>query len=145
MTTIPDLWPQSFGEPPQPPPVVILRQQGLLLGKRTDNLVYGEVHSQTLPLGQFAHVLEVVAPLLAFRQPIVIVGHSVDVYPTQIGRPDLSNPTNRRGFPTIASPKTVTSSQEFMAALEEILKSEETLKLIQTLIGQCADPEPTPA
>jgi hypothetical protein len=141
--TIRDLWPEKFGEPTQPTPVAILRQQGLLLGQKTENFVYGEVQSRAYPSGEFAHVLEVVAPLLAFRQPIAVAYHYVDVYPARIGQPDRNNPWNHRDFPTIAgTPRVVDSAEAFMEALKSILQSEETTKLIQTLVAQSTEPGP---
>jgi hypothetical protein len=140
--SIPDLWPQSFGEPPEPTPSAIFRQQGLLLGKKTDNLVYGEVQSRSHPSGEFAHVLEVVAPLLAYRQILAVAYHKVDAYPAKIGLPNLRSPWNHFGFPTCDSPREVKSAAEFMEELRSILQSEDTIKLLQTLIAQSTEPVP---
>jgi len=138
--TIPDLWPDSFGESPTLSPLAILRQQGILLGQKTENFVYGEVRSWGHPAGEFAHVLEVVAPHLAFRQPIAVAYHTVDVYPAKLGRPDPKSPFNHRGFPTIdGQPLEVNSAAEFMDALKAILRAEETTKLIRTLYDQSTE------
>src|SRR4051794_15053321 len=97
--TIPNLWPDSFGEPPEPTPVAILRQQGILLGQKTGNLVYGEVQSRALPSGEFMHILQITAPLLAFRQAVAVVIHKVDLYPLLVGRAKLGDTHNQFGVP----------------------------------------------
>ena len=141
-TTIPDLWPEVSVEPEQPSPVSILRQQGLLLGKRTENLVYGEVQSRAHASWTFAHLLEIVAPSLAYRRPLVVAYHEVKAYPAKIGRPHPDQTYNHLGMPTMIDEKKVNSSDEFIDALRAILQAEDTVKLLQTLIDQCREPTP---
>jgi hypothetical protein len=141
--TIPDLWPESFGEPPLLTPVAILKQQGILLGQNTGNLVYGEVQSRGLPSGEFMHVLDITAPLLAFRQPTAVVLHKVELYPVRVGKAKPGDIRNQFGVPEVESElQLVGSPEEFLTVLKSILQSEATLKLIRSLIAQCAEPTP---
>jgi len=141
--TIPNLWPDTFGEPPQWTPVAILKQQGILLGQKTGNMVYGEVQSRVLPSGQFMHVLQITAPLLAFRQAVAVVIHNVDLYPLSVGQAKPGDTHNQFGVPEMESePQQVTSPEQFLTVLRSILQSEATTKLIRSLIAQSTEPTP---
>jgi hypothetical protein len=138
-TTIPDLWPTSFGDAGPPTPVAILRQQGVLLGQKTGNLVYGEVHSRATGLGEFAHTFEVTAPLLGYRHPILVVTHKVSPYPAQLSAPPATVGPNQF---QISTKTTAASASEFMERLREWFQSEGTIKLLQSLIAQSTDLSP---
>ena len=135
-TEIPNLWPESFGDPGPPTPVAILRQQGLLLGQKTSNLVYGEVHSRATGPGAFSHTFEIAAPLLAYRHPVVVVTHGVNPYPAQLSPPQVtSGPDQYRMPPKVAA----NSSEEFLERLKAFFQSPETVRLLHSLVAQSVD------
>lgn len=139
-STIPDLWPK-FGEESPIPPVAILRQQGVLLGQRTANQVYGEVQSRAFPEydGAFQHILWVVAPFLGYRRAIVCVVHKASLYPADIG---AAKETAVPSHIVPNEPRKANSPEEFMQALQELLASEANVKLLNALIAQSAEPLP---
>lgn len=135
---IPDLWPQ-LDEQPQTPPIAILRQQGVWLGQRTANLVYGEVLTKAFPgQGEFLHVLWVVAPFLGFRKPLVAAAHKVGLYPVQVGPALEATPGHIVPSPQMPA----TSPEEFMQLLQTILASDDNVKLLSALIAQSTEPIP---
>ena len=90
----PDLWPDDLDLDPTvsaPTPVAILRQQGHLLGRRTGNVVYGEVESHTDLDGdadveeptRFHHRLVLVSAYLGYRHRIVEISHLSGLYPVR--------------------------------------------------------------
>jgi hypothetical protein len=63
---VPDLWPEDFGQLDMPTPLSILKQQGVYLGQRTNNVVIGQVRS--LAGADFVrHYFELSAPLMAYN------------------------------------------------------------------------------
>ena len=63
-----DLWPDDIGRRTKlKVPATILKEQGSLLGRKTDNLVTGEIFEvdrNTLPKNDFAYTFYLVAPAL---------------------------------------------------------------------------------
>ncbi len=140
---IPDLWPKGLGESAITPPIAILRQQGIALGQRTANLVYGEVKTQSFPEhGAFTHVLWVVAPFLGFRTPVLVAHHKLDLYPVQVGP---RKPTEVMTHYAADHPTEATTPEEFMKAIENILAAADNVKLLRALIAQSEEPAPAHA
>src|SRR4051812_801005 len=84
-TTIPDLWPADIVQPRQTAPAAILRQQGYLLGQKTQNFVVGEVQSSGNDSGTvFKHHLYISASLLNVRVLLCIVEHGRAFYPAKV-------------------------------------------------------------
>ena len=138
-SVIPDLWP-AIDEPTLPPPVAILRQQGIALGQRTANLVYGEVKTISYPeQGAFTHVLWVVAPFLGFRTPILVASHKLDLYPVEVGSWRLPAPEGQAYY-TADNPTKTTTEEEFKEAIKSILGLPANVKLLRALISQSEKP-----
>jgi hypothetical protein len=133
-TVIPDLWPTDFGQSVQPSPSAILRQQGYLLGQRTKNFVIGEVQSSGTSQG-FWHEFFISAPLLNFRQPLLLVEHGMDLYPAKLKARNVKNP-NKTDRPITAK-----SANDFLSTLAAILTRAEVTELIRSLLDQCEDLE----
>jgi hypothetical protein len=130
-TTIPDLWPPDFGITHQPSPASILRQQGHLLGQRTQNFVIGEVESKSEKPNGFLHTFYLTAPLLDFRQALLHVRHRVEFYPAELAIYD----ENGSHVANATAPDAV----QFMSELRQHLANERILRLVRSLVGQCQD------
>ena len=130
-TTIPDLWPADFGITHQPSPASILRQQGHLLGQRTQNFVVGEVDSHSEKPNGFLHTLSLTAPLLDFHQALLHVRHGVDLYPAELAIYDDAG--------SHVASATATDAASFMNELRQHLASERIVRLVRSLVGQCRD------
>lgn len=134
-TAIPDLWPADFGAPPQPPPATILRQQGYLLGQRTQNFVIGEVESKSIAAkGEFIHTLVISAPVLGYRQAILHAKHGVSYYPAEVALYDATGRHRRR--------ENVPTADAFMTVLRQELANPDTVALIGSLLAQSRDEQP---
>jgi hypothetical protein len=141
-TEVKDLWPPTFAPLGDPTPVTILRQQGYLLGRKTQNLVYGEVRSRKRAVGEFEHTLSVTAATLGYSQPIVTVTHGVDPYPAVLSKPSYTGGPDRFA---VQPSSTATTPEEFVSELEKYLTSEGTVLLIRSLVTQCQDFDAEPA
>ena len=123
---IPNLWPENFGESDKLTPVSILKQQGVYLGQKTNNLVIGEVRS--LAGADFVrHFFELSAPLMGYNHSLFYIEHDpVKLYPVEIkSRGGVLGPEGKADTP-----------DQFLAELKEILNSENTKQIIQSLIAQ---------
>ena len=131
--TIPDLWPEFFAQPGAIPPVTILRQQGMKLGDKTRNLVYGDVRTQSSG-DNFVHSFDLCAPELAYRQPIVIAQHDkVNPYPVTLQAVFARGQNLINATP---SPDQASTPEELMKKLKTYFGAEDNIKLIGSLIAQ---------
>jgi hypothetical protein len=151
------LWPEDLSPGHTKAPATILRKQGLLLGKMTDNLVVGRVvahHEQpsripaptmgprvsapALPISYFpglsapalpiSYSFELVAPVLNdYAVELFCVRHGGKLYPATI-----SSRLVRGG--------TAKSPEQFMELLKTIFNSEKTKNIIQSLLAQSQAP-----
>ena len=123
-TTIEDLWPADFAPEDQTPPVTILRQQAAMLGKKTKNLVEGDVITEATESGSFKHTFYLIAPALDdYRYCLFYIHHELVFYPLHIVDCNGSN--------------TVCPDEDtFRSALRVRFAAENTLKVISTLIAQ---------
>ena len=121
--TIKDLWPMEFSPQRQTPPVTILRQQAALLGRKTKNLVEGDVVTSTTAEGMFEHTFYFVAPALDdFRYRALKVVHGIVFYPLEL-----------KAGKMIA---TCNDEDEFTDILQYVFAAEETHNVIASLIAQ---------
>ncbi|HWE96490.1 MAG TPA: hypothetical protein VG269_21185 [Tepidisphaeraceae bacterium] len=129
----PDLWPMDFGPVDAHLPVVILREQAALLSKKTSGLVQAEVrtssreHSALKIACDFEHRFYLIAPALDnYRYYLFMVGHgAADLYPVHF-------------YPRESEGEDVElrSEKEFLNKLAEVFSSDDTRRIIQTLIAQ---------
>jgi hypothetical protein len=125
MSKLPDLWPEDIAEPGDlKPPVVILREQATYLGAKTQNIVEGDVDTSALLQGEgFRHTFYVVAPALGgYRFHLFEVTHGMGLYLITIRWQD--------------KPHQAESEEEFLNVLRDIFTSEETKRVIRSLIIQ---------
>jgi hypothetical protein len=152
-TQIVDLWPEKINTKIKKiAPVTILRQQASLLGKKTKNIVEGQVETRTVKDSYEEKLLEhsfyVVAPVLDFyKYPLFRVQHGIlDWYPLKIFVDVIDSKSfkekgwdvqnmKRRIRLKAASIGTETE-EEFIEKLKEIFALEETQQAIGSLIAQ---------
>ena len=123
-SAIPDLWPDDLSVADVVPPVVILRQQASLLGKKFKYVIEGEVQSDELG-GNFVHSLYIVAPALGdYHYLLCRVTHDIEPYPLRIiDVKDLQQIPCK-------------DEQEFIKELGNIFQSEWTRRVMASLIAQ---------
>ena len=128
-----DLWPADVGITTIVPPLAILRRQAAILGERTQHLLEGEV--DTLAEGdQFRQLFYIAAPSLDYRYKLFEVRHGVSGYPVY-----FSNEGRRQVFPafgTASVPQELDTPEEFVKWLRQILNSEETKRVVGSLLSQ---------
>lgn len=136
MTEIVDLWPETIKFEKMITPVIILRQQASLLGKKTKNIVQAEVEKGTDDIsGLFAYTLYIVAPALYnYRYKLLSISYSVHLYPVAISIEDEE-------IMKIIPSKFIhaNSEDEFKEALKAIFHSNKVLRIISILLSQ-SDP-----
>jgi len=117
-----DLWAPDLTTTEQVTPVAILRQQAALLGPKTSNLLGGAV--DTVARGdKFIHRFYIVAPGLDdYRYMLFEVSHGMDPYPVT---------TTFRKFQ-----RELDTEGGFLEWLKDMLSSEETRRIVSTLIAQ---------
>ena len=144
-----DLWPEDLELDDIVPPVTILKQQAVLLGKKTKNLLEGQVTtfsaaggmmgSLSQPLvvggsGKFSitnsavqttlfHNFDLVASTLnGYKYTLFSASHNINMYPVSIAYDDQRIECS--------------TEQEFLQALKSIFNSDETRRVISALIAQ---------
>ena len=116
-------------------PILILREQAGLLGQATNNILQGDVtilkqRDYSITGGivreyDFQVTLSIVAPALDnYRIAIVQVLHGIKIYPLTVR--NLTNNTENDCGDEVS----------FLNAIREILSSEETHRIIQSLLAQ---------
>lgn len=103
-------------------PVSILREQAALLGEKTQHMLRGEVVSNAK--GQsLKHRFFITVPALDdYRYELLWVEHSLDLYPINAW---FNNSVSSIG-----------SEESFVGWLREALSSEQTAKIVRTLLSQ---------
>lgn len=148
-----DLWPEDLlSDQLIPGPVAILREQAVLLGQKTRNLIEADVR-KVAPLESFAasaartlglaarryafnYAFDLVAPALGdFRYRLFHIRHDVPQYPTMFDldsefRDELGLQPGQSGFVEAAD------ENAFVRILELILQSRRTREVIGTLRAQ---------
>ena len=115
-----NLWPEVENLPEIKTPVTFLKEQAVLLGARTKNILEGRVIAGST--GEFNYTLNIVAPAMGYSYSVLRIFHDINLYPvTVVFR---------------AEPITCHDEQSFIDALGSCLRSEETVKVIQALLSQ---------
>lgn len=123
-TAIQDLWPAEFGSEEVTPPVTILRQQATILGRRTRNLVEGDVVTEGTPTGSFKHTFYLTAPALDdYRYCLFYIHHEIKFYPLSISS------CSGTGI-------TCFDENQLLQALKDHFASDETRQVMSALIAQ---------
>lgn len=118
-----DFWPESFGSLEVETPLQILRKQASLVGTKTGNLLEGSVSRFVDEDGDFRIDFYLVAPALSdYRYKLLSLWHSIGLYP--VNTIDDKPPIKLK------------NAEEFKNYLRSRFTSEETLKVIRSLITQ---------
>ena len=154
-----NLWPNDIeGPSKQSSPVGILKQQALLLGKQTKNLVEAEVETRATDFQRFLqHWFYLVAPALDFyKYPLFrIEHHPTQFYPLKIiwdkssavtsteGKSSvkkrgttLAERAKERRVKSMTNELSANSETEFKEHLKRIFSDDDTKKVIQSLMDQ---------
>lgn len=80
-----DLWPDELDDATVRAPVTLLREQAVLLGKKTSNLIEAEVELGSNVDGNFTYHFFIVAPTLNnYHYRLFSVEHTIALYPVLI-------------------------------------------------------------
>jgi hypothetical protein len=122
MNGVGDLWPDDLVHPIPSSPIAIMKEQALRLGKKTGNLVIGEVRPM-MDNRWVNLVLELVMPLLDdYRFELLKVAYpAFQMYPLSIY---VMGPEKTQ----------VQSEQEFVEALRSILGSDKVRAVINSFV-----------
>lgn len=143
-----DLWAEDIAETVIKTPVAILKEQASLLGKKTQNIVVGEVISTQAQSEKIRHRFNVVAPALGnYSFELFSISHNMDLYPLEISIDEKIYTELSSGETAISklidqqkkkSWHTVSADSEDMLVefLGGILKSNRTKHVVQALLAQ---------
>jgi len=136
-----DLWGENFKPEPIRAPVTILREQGELLQTKTDYDLRGAVETEASENNNFLHFFFIEVPRLDnYGYRLFYITHKVLSYPLEIG--GLSAALMLQLSPTGPLPGmmpgfiSAKDEEEFKDFLKRILSSEETQKIVKSLLGQ---------
>ena len=122
-----DLWPKEIETVRILTPYTIVKEQGTLLGKKTQNLVYGDVATIDDPKNYFSYVFRLVSTPISYKYNLFYFSHKTDIYPVRIKHPDA---------PYDAERLEVDNEEEFIDILKKIFASEETKRIIALMLSQ---------
>ena len=118
-----DLWPDLTGEPEVKSPLLILREQAAKLGAKTSNIIEAEVTANPSNNGGLYVRFMLKAPALnGYEYVLLSINQPVDLYPVNLTDDFFGD--------------TAKNEQEFKQFLENLFKSERTVKIIRSLIAQ---------
>jgi hypothetical protein len=115
-----DLWPENIADSNLVSPVTILKEQAVLLGEKTKQLVQGEVETQALG-NIITHRFNIVAPTLNYRYELFKMSHQVAFYPLTL---------------QFLSPTMIPSEADLKENLKRIFSSQHTLNVIHSILAQ---------
>lgn len=131
-----NLWPADIANTAMRTPVAILREQASFLTQSTNGLVTGEVKTAVFHAHELMHTLFVVAPGLDnYRFELLRVKHKQIFYPLEASSQTEQLPWQH----------TLKSEGEFIDWLREVLNSDETKRLIHSLLAQVTDVTQVPS
>lgn len=122
--TIPDCWPDSFQAVADPlTPTSILKMQAAKLGEKTGGIILGEVQARVLGETIRSDFNLIVPALSNYRYRLLSITHGFEQYPVEI-----------HGIPGREVLLSGNNEGEFLDALRQILQSESTRRVIESLI-----------
>ncbi len=115
-----DLWPGNIAESNLVSPVTILKEQAVLLGEKTKQLVQGEVDTQAVG-NMITHRFSIVAPTMNYRYELLKISHQVAFYPLTLH---------------FLSSTSVPSEADLKENLKRIFSSQHTLNVVHSILAQ---------
>lgn len=141
-----DLWPDKIAVEKMITPVTILRQQASLLGKKTKNIVQGEVRSSKDNFTSFNYAFYIVATALDnYRYKLLEISYDLSLYPVDIeveeeirekALPNFQNVEVSATLNTMKRFVCANSEEEFKEILKAIFNSTKVLRVISVLLAQ---------
>jgi hypothetical protein len=123
-----DFWPADLDGADPDAPVLLLRTQASLLGKKFKNILEASVDTNRVGAGIFRHDFDIRIPSMGYTYTLFWIQHGLDPYPvtwtfdTQQGR--------------------LASKEEYTAWLRATLSSDRTKRIVRTLLAQAgAEPQ----
>ena len=130
-----DLWPDKIAVEKMITPVTILRQQASLLGKKTKNIVQGEVRSSKDNFTSFNYAFYIIATAMDnYRYKLLEISYDESLYPVEINvEKEIWDeiPFRAMEYHVIAG-----SEKEFQDILKAIFGSKKVLRVISVLLSQ---------
>lgn len=124
-----DFWPDISAARPRVTPLSLLKQQAALLGKKTNNLLEGDV-SSSIYNERLVHRFLIGVPSLDYRYELFVVSHDpVVLYPVKV----VSGP-HKTSYGK--NPPTLDSEDAFLDWLKNVLSSDETKRVLGSLLAQ---------
>lgn len=136
-TTTRDFWPNDLAVSTVLTPIAILKEQAALLTEKTNGLIVGDVESRRpspYNVHEYAracsddglvHIFRLIVPALDdYCYELLSIIHPVQLYPLEL----RYSPTDTNW--------TVTSEEEFVEVLKNVLSCEATLNVIRSLVAQ---------
>ena len=120
--TIENLWPDFTTDAVVRSPKTVLREQASFLGKRTKNILTGNIRTESYQ-GRFSHNFQIVAPNLNNYTYTLFTIVEEDIF----------------GFPCKFQDETffsIKTEEELLERLKNIFSSDETKKVINSLMSQ---------
>jgi len=145
-----DLWPDKIAVEKMITPVTILRQQALLLGEKTKNIVQGEVRSSKDNFTSFNYAFYIVATALDnYRYKLLEISYNESLYPVDIDveeeiRKKIPDKFQIVEVERIGKFIVANSEEEFLDILKAIFNSAKVLRVISVLLSQ-SDPSYDPS
>ena len=127
-----DLWPDIKTIKVRPP-VVVLEEQGKILGEKTKNMVLGRARQlRVLQSTQFHFVFQIEAPTLSYSFALLEIRYGASLYPVQV-KPaeDIAQELGMHEGWILAE-----SEEAFLEILSKIFSAQRTLTLIGALLAQ---------
>ncbi|WP_107671026.1 hypothetical protein [Cyanothece sp. BG0011] len=134
-----DLWPDEIKSIEVISPVTIIKEQGKILGKKTNNIVVGEVktfQSSQFPPSRFPFTYRfvLVCSIMNYVYRLFDFGFAIEMYPVTIV-PDASIRKELACKEEIKAD----SEEDLIQTLKEIFSAQKTVKIITTLLAQSQD------
>ncbi|PZN82097.1 MAG: hypothetical protein DM484_07035 [Candidatus Methylumidiphilus alinenensis] len=140
-----DIWAEDIGITTVKTPVAILKEQASLLGRKTQNLVVGEVISSSqdaIEEPKITQRFNIKAPALGnYRYNLFSISHGIDIYPLTIYLENsiVSELATTNLILGSHNPRLIRSEEEFLGILNRILKSKRTKQVVHALLAQCLE------
>ncbi len=119
-----DFWPLDIGEANITTPLSLMRAQAALLGEKTNQQVSASVIALSAPAGQFTWSFQLLSPVLGgYRYELFRASHPIKLYPVTVIWEEHQI-------------RVVQTEEEFKGYLKQIIGSEQTKKIVQSLLSQ---------
>jgi hypothetical protein len=117
-----DLWGTDFEADDILPPITIMKEQAALLGRKTKFVVVADIETENVGKEIVHHFSLIARALDNYKYFLFRLKHEIDIYPVTVYWPPRSYEAK--------------DEEEFTKLLGEILSSENTTKIIRSMLAQ---------